>query len=48
MDWIKTKLGPTVGSKRRIAYRASAATSTGANEPESETKREGTTAPALT
>jgi hypothetical protein len=48
LDWIKTKLGPTVGSKRRTAYQASEAASAGANEPESETKREGTTVSAFT
>jgi hypothetical protein len=40
--WIKTKLGATVGSKRRVAYRASAAQLTAANESKSETKPEGT------
>ena len=40
--WIKTKLGETVGSKRRIAYQAARASLKDANKPESETKPEGT------
>ena len=40
--WIKTKLGETVGSKRRIAYQAARASLTDANKPKSETKLEGT------
>jgi hypothetical protein len=39
--WIKTKLGATVGSKRRVAYRASAAQHTAPDESQSETKPEG-------
>jgi hypothetical protein len=44
--WIKTRLGETVGSKRRIAYQAARASVTDANMPESETKREGTSLPS--
>jgi hypothetical protein len=40
--WIRTKLGATVGSKRRIAYRASAAEHTAPDDSENETKIEGT------
>jgi len=40
--WIKTKLGETVGSKRRIAYQAAKSSLTDANEPKSGTKLEGT------
>jgi hypothetical protein len=39
--WVKTKLGATVGSKRRVAYRASAAQHTASDESERETKAEG-------
>jgi hypothetical protein len=44
--WIKTKLGPTVGSKRRLAYRSVEASKPKRNESKSETKPEGT--PLLT
>ncbi len=40
--WIKTRLGQTVGSKRRIAYQAAKALLPSANKPESATKPEGT------
>ena len=40
--WIKTKLGDTVGSKRRIAYQAARASLRDANKSKSETKPEGT------
>ena len=43
--WIKTKLGDTVGSKRRIAYQAAKESLTDANKPKSETKLEGTRLP---
>jgi hypothetical protein len=39
--WIKTKLGATVGSKRRVAYRASKARVAEEDESKSETKLEG-------
>ena len=39
--WIKTRLGETVGSKRRIAYQAARASLKDANKPESATKLEG-------
>jgi hypothetical protein len=45
IEWIKTKLGETVGSKRRIAYQAARASLTDANEPRSATKPEGTPLP---
>jgi hypothetical protein len=41
ITWIKTKLGATVGSKRRVAYRAVATQLAAADESESETKPEG-------
>jgi len=41
--WIQTRLGATVGSKRRIAYRASAEQLDAPEEPKSETKPKGTT-----
>jgi hypothetical protein len=44
--WIKTKLGTTVGSKRRAAYRAAAARHPAADESGSETKPEGKGLPA--
>jgi hypothetical protein len=44
--WIKAKLGATVGSKRRIAYRAVATQHTTEDESASETKPEGTELPA--
>jgi hypothetical protein len=44
--WIKTKLGPTVGSKRRQAYPPAKKSKTARNESKSETKPEGT--PLLT
>lgn len=43
--WIKTKLGETVGSKRRTAYQAARASNADANKPESATKPEGTRVP---
>jgi hypothetical protein len=46
--WIKTKLGDTVGSKRRIAYQAVRASLTGANKSKSATKLEGTRLPSVT
>jgi hypothetical protein len=42
IGWIKTKLGATVGSKRRIAYQTARASLPDANKPESATKPEGT------
>jgi hypothetical protein len=44
--WIKTKLGPTMGSKRRQAYPSATKSNTARNEAKSETKPEG--APLLT
>ena len=41
LTWIKTKLGDTVGSKRRIAYQAARAALGDANKSKSETKPEG-------
>ncbi len=46
--WIKTKLGDTVGSKRRIAYQAVRASLTDANKSKSATKLEGTRLPSVT
>jgi hypothetical protein len=46
VEWIKTKLGTTVGSKRRIAYQASSASLTDSGESKSETKLEGTLLPS--
>ena len=40
-DWIRTKLGATVGSKRRAAYQASKATTGTENKSKDETKPEG-------
>lgn len=40
-DWIRTKLGATVGSKRRAAYQALGATTTTENKSKDETKSEG-------
>jgi hypothetical protein len=40
--WIKAKLGATVGSKRRLAYRAPAARLTTTAESKTETKPKGT------
>ena len=40
--WIKTRLGQTVGSKRRIAYQAAKASLPSPNNPERATKPEGT------
>ena len=45
--WIKTKLGNTVGSKRRIAYQAARAALGAANKSKSETKPEGTRLPSV-
>jgi hypothetical protein len=41
ITWIKTRLGATVGSKRRVAYRAAAAQLAAENGSESETKSKG-------
>jgi hypothetical protein len=41
LTWIKTKLGNTVGSKRRIAYQAAREALGSANESKNETKPEG-------
>jgi hypothetical protein len=46
--WVKTKLGETVGSKRRIAYQAVKASLRDANEPKSATNLEGTCLPSIT
>jgi hypothetical protein len=46
IEWIKRKLGATVGSKRRTAYQASGASLTDANEQKSETKMEGSLLPS--
>jgi hypothetical protein len=46
--WIKSKLGETVGSKRRIAYQAVKASLTDANKPKSATNLEGTCMPSVT
>lgn len=43
--WIKTRLGQTVGSKRRIAYQVAKASLPRANKPERATKPEGTQMP---
>ncbi len=43
--WIKTKLGETVGSKRRTAYQAARASNADASKPESATTPEGTRVP---
>jgi hypothetical protein len=40
-NWFKTKLGQTLGSKRRLAYQARDATTTTPTASESETKPEG-------
>ena len=42
IKWIKTKLGATVGSKRRVAYQGSGARLTKTKESKTETKPEGT------
>ena len=39
--WVKAKLGDTLGSKRRAAYRSARCLSTGVKKAESVTKREG-------
>ncbi len=41
IEWIKNKLGTTVGSKRRVAFRAAAAQHTAPHEPKRKTKTEG-------
>jgi hypothetical protein len=41
IEWIKRKLGATLGSKRRKAYQASSALDTGPQRQKSETKLEG-------
>jgi hypothetical protein len=46
--WIRTKLGETVGSKRRIAYRAAKALLMAANNSKGATKLEGTRVCTLT
>ncbi len=48
LTWIKTKLGNTVGSKRRIAYQAARAALGDANKSKSETKLEGTPVSCVT
>jgi hypothetical protein len=45
--WIKTKLGSTVGSKRRIAYQAAKAALRGTNKSKSATKLKGTHLPSV-
>ena len=45
ITWVKTKLGETVGSKRRIAYQAAKASLPSANKPKHVTKPEGTQLP---
>jgi hypothetical protein len=45
--WIRTRLGPTVGSKRRLAYQSVVASKRDTNESKSETKPEGTPLPIL-
>jgi hypothetical protein len=42
IEWIKEKLGTTLGSKRRIAYQASGASLMDTNKQKSETKPKGT------
>jgi hypothetical protein len=42
IDWVKRKLGATVGSKRRIAYRAGNASLSDDKQSKSATKPEGT------
>jgi hypothetical protein len=42
LAWIKTKLGETLGSKRRLAYQSVDAPNGGPNQSKSETKSEGT------
>jgi len=42
LAWIKSKLGETVGSKRRIAYRAAKVLLMAENNPKGATKLEGT------
>ena len=42
ITWVQTKLGETVGSKRRIAYQAAKASLPSANKPKHVTKPEGT------
>ena len=41
INWFKTKLGQTLGSKRRLTYQARDATTTTTTASESETKPEG-------
>ena len=45
--WIKSRLGNTLASKRRNAYRAVAASVSDANESKGETKSEGSPLPAV-
>ena len=42
IGWIKTKLGQTLGSKRRLAYQTPKATTTTTNSSQRDTKVEGT------
>jgi hypothetical protein len=46
INWFKTKLGQTLGSKRRCAYQARDAATTTPTESKSETKPEGSPVPA--
>jgi hypothetical protein len=48
LTWIKTKLGDTVGSKRRIAYQAARAALGAASKSKNETKPEGTRLSSVT
>ena len=47
IGWIKTKLGQTLGSKRRLAYRTPKPTTTTTNNSQTDTKPEGTPVLAL-
>jgi hypothetical protein len=48
LTWIKSKLGNTVGSKRRMAYQAAKAVVGGAKKSKNETKPEGTRLSSVT
>ncbi len=48
IDWIKTRLGETLGSKRRLAYQPQKAITTTSTTPEKKTKLEGRPMPAHT
>ena len=48
IDWIKTKLGQTLGSKCDCAYHARDATATTPTVSKSETKPEGSPVPEAT